>query len=89
MDITLNRKILSRVENIFEELSALESIIKLTKDACYEQESVSNYYNLNAKEKLILSAERNHYINLLNIALDKVTSLQELNILLEKEISYL
>ena len=72
--------------SLFNELSTLESVLKLTKSSCYEQEVNSNYYNLDNFEQVKLSEERNHYLNLLAIALDKVSILKEINKNLEDEI---
>ena len=58
------------------EIESLESIIELTKKFCLDREINSIYYNLEKKEKLNLSEERNHYINLLEIAIEKVLSLK-------------
>lgn len=81
-----NCTLLSYENSLFDELSTLESVIKLTKDSCFEQEVNSNYYNLAKAEQLKLSEERNHYLNLLTIALDKVSLLKKINKDLEIEI---
>ena len=72
-------------ENTFDELHSLESIIKLTHEACLEKELDAVYYTSNKG----LSEERNHYINMLSIALDKITQLKEINILIEEELTQL
>lgn len=76
-------------ENSFSKLYFLESLIKTTKDVCLEREFSSKYYNLPNKDKFILSEERNHYINMLTMALDKVAELKEINNEIENEIQYL
>ena len=81
-----NSSLLSYENSLFEELSKLESVLKLTKDSCFEQEVNSNYYNLSKSEQFRLSEERNHYLNLLTIALDKVSLLKKINNELEIEI---
>lgn len=63
----------------YDNLSCLESIIKMTKDVCLEHESSSVYYDLKAKDKFRLSEERNHYINMMTMALDRVSVLKNLN----------
>lgn len=70
-------KIIISIEDSFSELFALESIIKLTKEACLEREFASIYYELEEKSKTALSEERNHYINMLTIALDKLSNLKQ------------
>lgn len=62
--------------NSYCELETLESIIELTKKYCLYNELDSIYYNLASIEKLALSEERNHYINLLTIAIEKISSLK-------------
>ena len=71
---------------LFDELSALESVLKLTKNFCFEQEVNANYYNLNKDYQIKLSEERNNYLNLLTIALDKILLLKKISQSLEKEI---
>ena len=81
-----NCTLLSYENSLFNELSSLESILKLTKNSCYEQEVNSCYYDLENINRLKLSEERNHYLNLLTIALDKVLLLKKINENLENEI---
>ena len=81
-----NISLLGYENSLFNEQSALESVLKLTKDSCFEQEICANYYNLDKLMQLRLSEERNHYLNLLTIALDKVSLLKKINNDLEIEI---
>ena len=83
-----NANILVHCERLYDELFTLESIIKLTKDVCLKKEFTAIYYELTENNKIALSEERNHYINLLSIALDKVEKLKTLNLTLENEASY-
>lgn len=76
-------------ERSFDELFTLESIIKLTQEACLDKEEDSIHYNLIKDEKISLSKERNHYINMLTIALEKVENIKNYNLLIEQEINYL
>lgn len=76
-------------EDSINELFCLKNIIKTTKDSCQEKEFSAKYYNLPPKAKYILSEERNQYINLLDIALDKVSDVIELNTTIENNISRL
>ena len=73
----------------FDMLSSLESIIKMTQKVCLDKEISSVYYNLPYNQKITLSEERNHYINMLSLALDKITSLKEYNFNLEKKFANL
>ena len=76
------------INKTFDLLFSLESIIKLTHEVCSQKELNSNYYNLLTNDSYLLSEERNHYINLLSIALDKISYLKEINSNLEREFVY-
>lgn len=76
-------------ESIYDQLFHLESIIKITKNACLDKEFQSVYYNLSSKAKYTLSEERNNYINMLTIALDKISELKAINDNIENELSCL
>lgn len=89
MDNIQVQKVLSNFDNTFQLLSTLESIIKVIQESCLDKEVYSKHYNLTSKEKLDLSIERNNYINLLSIALDKISSLKDLNLILEESLSCL
>ena len=71
-------------EKVYELLSSLESIVKLTLSYCQDKELQSVYYNLLDDEKFILSNERNHYINMLSLSLERITELKNLNNFLEE-----
>lgn len=89
MEKIQNHDVLSCVENTFDILCSLETIIKVTQDICLDKEISAIYYNLSSKEQFILSEERNNYINMMNLALDKLTSLKEINLTIEKQLSQL
>lgn len=72
-------KLMLYCEDCYDQLNYLESIIKMTKNVCQEHEFSAIYYDLPNKYKFILSEERNHYINMLTIALDKINKLKEIN----------
>ena len=84
-----HKHILSCFQTTFDELFLLESIIKLTKESCLDREVTSQYYNLSEEKKRHLSEERNNYINMLSIALDRVKILKDINNQIEEEITYL
>lgn len=71
------------LEHIFTELNVLESIIKLTKDSCFEKENNSIYYDLTKDKMVEISNERNHYINLLSLAVEKVNTIRNIGEMLE------
>lgn len=76
-------------EDSINQLFCLKSIIKTTKDSCLERECSAKYYNLPPKAKYTLSEERNQYIDMLDIALDKVSDVIELNTKIENNINRL
>ena len=84
-----NTDLLSSFDSSFDTLMTLESIIKITQANCRDKEIYSVHYDLPTKDKKMLSEERNHYINMLNLALDKVSNLIEINLIIEKELSKL
>lgn len=81
--------ILINLEKTFDELFELESVIKLTKESCLDREIEGKYYSMEYEARTNLSEERNHYNNLLGIALDKIANLKEINLTTEIEISKL
>ena len=83
------RKIQLSCDNCFNQLYSLESILRFTKDVCQEKEFSSIYYNLPQKDIHVLSEERNHYINMLDLALDRVSDLKEINYNMENELTKL
>ena len=84
-----NKTMMRCCESIYDQLFHLESIIKITKNACLDKEFQAVYYNLSSKAKYTLSEERNNYINMLTIALDKISELKAINDNIENELSCL
>ena len=76
----------SNFESIFDKIYTLESIIKLTLSNCQDKEITSSYYDVSSKNTIKLSEERNNYINMLTIALEKLEQLKTISSNLE--ISY-
>ncbi len=75
----LNRQKMNCItENMITELLTVESLIKTTVNNCLNKECTAQYY---AGKDLCrqLSEERNDYINLLTLALEKIKHLQMLN----------
>lgn len=81
--------VLNCIEATFSEIYVLKSIIKITREACLEKEVNSSYYNLSQENKKYLSEERNHYINMLTMALDKITKLENISESMERELPML
>lgn len=83
------RKIQLSCDNCFNQLYSLESILEFTREVCREKEFSSVYYNLPQKDKFTLSEERNHYINMLTLALDRVADIKQINYCIENTLSEL
>lgn len=77
---------ISNFEDIFDKIYTLESIIKLTLSNCKDKEIRASYYEISSKNTIKLSEERNNYINMLTIALEKLEQLKTISSNLE--ISY-
>ena len=69
---------------IFDVLFTLETIIKLLRESCLNKEFHSKINNT-----LTLCEERNQYICMLFIALEKLVELKKINLELENELSIL
>lgn len=80
----ISQELISCLESTFDIIYSLESVIKLTKISCLEKENNSAYYNLPSNDRVMLSEERNHYINLLSIAEDKLSCLKDKSLIIEK-----
>ena len=65
-------KDLLKVENVNDEIENIETLLELTKNYCLSKEFQSVHYNLSDAGAFLLSKERNHYINMLSITLDKL-----------------
>lgn len=76
-------------EDSIDQLLCLKSIIKTTQESCLERENSARYYNLSQEYKLSLSEERSQYIDMLNVALDKLSNVITLNTNIENEINEL
>lgn len=72
-------KDLLKVENVNDEIENLETLLELTKNYCLSKEFQSVHYNLSDAGAFLLSKERNHYINMLSITLDKLDKIKNIN----------
>lgn len=81
-----NSKLLDFNQETFEELYIVDTLVQLTKSACEEQEFKGQYYGIANDSRKNLSAERNNYINMLNILSDKISNIMDLSLSIEKEI---
>lgn len=76
-------------EHIYENILIIESILLLTKESCLEREFNSIYYDLENDNRIFLSKERNHYINMLSIAQDKIEQIKTTGLHFENNLSIL
>ena len=65
-------------EIIINELCSVESLVETTLESCLRKECDAQYYQGEDTTSKI-SAERNTYINMLEIALEKIKNIQKLN----------
>lgn len=79
-------KLLCYNQDILSELYVIESIVKVTSDACMEREFSGQYYGTTGNNSALLSAERNGYINILRVLAEKIETLINLNIVVEDEL---
>ena len=70
-----NKNLLLNFEKTFDLLGTLESIIQITHQNCLYKEIKSLYYGIEPDKQIVLSRERNDYINMLKIALEQVHSI--------------
>ena len=89
MKIESNKSIMLSCDFAIERLFSIETIIKLTKEYCLAKEIKSIHCNLSLSDKKILSEERNQYITMLNLALEKLQELRNLNQELEEKLTAL
>ena len=71
--------LMTNFESIFEKIFMLESVIKLTLNSCKEKEFKAEYYNIEFNNIINLSEERNNYINMLTIALEKLEQIKTIS----------
>ena len=82
-----NSKIVAFNQQTFEELYIIDSIIDVTRNTCENFEFNGQYYGITSEKSRHLSAERNNFINMLNILAEHVENIKDLNIDLEKEVT--
>ena len=77
-NLVCNREVNELNENIIDELITVESLLRSTMESCLNKECNSEYYATNDFTSKI-SAERNRYINMLTLAIERLKRVQELN----------
>jgi len=73
-------------QNAFEEICMLQTIITTLQDNCLNLELNCEYYENSENYSLLLSEERNRYINLLSIAKERLKNIENLNSEIENSI---
>lgn len=77
MDGNKVQKVLCYCENSLDLLNSLEGILKITYNSCMNKEFNSIYYDIPFDKRINISEERNIYINMISIALEKLSLIYE------------
>ncbi len=80
-------KLMKFCDQVFCELYVLDTLVKLTKEACEDREYSGQYYGIPDEKINKLSMERNNYINMLTLLSEKIASVMDINLRIEKELS--
>lgn len=86
METNLSSKLLAYHQETFDELYIIDTIVQMTKKSCQDYEFSGQYYGIPMDMTAKLSAERNHYINMLNILSERISNIMSLNLSMENEI---
>ena len=63
-------------EKLLESIQVIETMLKVTCSYCKDKELSLDYYNLSSREKSMLSEERNDYLDMLSVTIDKIQGLR-------------
>ena len=74
-------------QKTFVELYTINTLINVTKNVCKEHEFKGEYYGSPNSVVIKLSAERNDYINMLEIVNDKINQLMDNYLIIENEMT--
>ena len=89
MNFNLKKEILSCNSDIFSELFYTNTLVNVTRNCCQEREFKGEYYGIPQHFTEKISDERNEYISLLTLIADRLKLLHDLNMTIEKNLSYL
>ena len=87
MENDINNKLLHFHQKAFDELYIIDTLVQMTKKTCQDYEFSGQYYDISGEMSSLLSAERNSYINMLNIISERISNLMGVNLAIEREIS--
>lgn len=73
-------------DKAFNELYYVNTLVNMMKSSCEDKEYRGNYFGMDYEGIKKLSAERNDYINMLTLISDRLSSLININLSLEKEL---
>ena len=79
-------KLLSFHQETFNELYKMDSLVQITRRNCESIEFSGQYYGIPKEMIALLSAERNNFINMLEILSDQISNI--INIGLVKQVLY-
>ena len=72
-------------EQAFNELCIVKSLINILKLSCEDKEFRCKYYDIAKNKAILLSEERNEYINILSVASEKISRIIKLYLQMEKD----
>ena len=76
--------IINFYEKGFDELYTINTLISMTQNSCMDMEFKGQYYGATKEQANKLSDERNNYITMLNLALNKLENLKQIFLAQEK-----
>ena len=74
-------------QKYFDELYIVDTLIKMLQRTCEDREFKGQYYGTSTEIINSISAERNEYLSLLELILDKISLLKNLNLKMENIIT--
>lgn len=73
-------------DKAFNELYYINTLVNMMKLSCEDKEYKGSYFGMDFEGIKKLSAERNDYINMLTLISDRISTLININLSLEKEL---
>lgn len=82
-----SNKLMNFCNQVFCELYVLDTLVKMTKEACEDREYNGQYYGIPVEKINKLSVERNNYINMLTLLSEKINRVMNINLQIEEELT--